>query len=73
MDKTQPAPVSKTLFALAAMLAGGLLLAQLSSPAAIAAQPATSLSNPTMHEGVDWSRVPAAPVSPGATVGAYDR
>jgi hypothetical protein len=73
MEKTQPATVSKTLFAAAAMVAGGLLLAQLSTPAANAAQTGAAFATPTMHEGVDWSRVPATPVSPGATVGAYDR
>jgi hypothetical protein len=26
-----------------------------------------------MHDGVDWSRVPATPVDTGASVGAYDR
>jgi hypothetical protein len=26
-----------------------------------------------MHDGVDWSRVVAAPVDTGATVGAYER
>jgi hypothetical protein len=27
----------------------------------------------TVHDGVDWSRVAAAPVDTGATVAAYDR
>ncbi len=27
----------------------------------------------TVHDGTDWSRVTAAPVDAGATVGAYER
>jgi hypothetical protein len=64
--------------ATAAFLIGGLLLANGASRAASAASafaPSASFQVPSgrMHDGVDWSRVVAAPVDTGATVGAYDR
>lgn len=64
--------------ATAAFLIGGLLLANGAPRAASATAaftPGASFQAPAgrMHDGVDWSRVAAAPVDTGATVGAYDR
>jgi hypothetical protein len=65
--------------ATAALLIGGLLLAngapRAAGTAAAFAPGTTSFQLPSgrMHDGVDWSRVAAAPVDTGATVGAYDR
>lgn len=62
----------------AALLIGGLLLANGVPRTASAASAVTSTASwqvPSgrMHDGVDWSRVAAAPVDTGATVGAYER
>ncbi len=62
-----------------AVLIGGLLLLANGAPrtasAASAFETASSFQAPTarMHDGVDWSRVAAAPVDTGATIGAYER
>ena len=61
-----------------AVLIGGLLLLANGAPrtasAASAFEASSSFQAPArMHDGVDWSRVAAAPVDTGATVGAYER
>jgi hypothetical protein len=57
----------------AALLVASLLAAYAPRTANAGAFDAPSAATPTMHEGVDWSRVPATPVDTGATVGAYER
>jgi hypothetical protein len=78
--QTNTAALSKgKLFAAAtALLIGAALLAQgvprtASAASAIEALPSFQTAEARMHDGVDWSRVAAAPVDTGATVGAYDR
>jgi hypothetical protein len=63
------------------LMLAGILAVQGLPRTAVAASPASpasfdavlALPSATIHEGVDWSRVVAAPVDTGATVGAYDR
>lgn len=59
--------------AAAALLAVSVLAAYPPSKANAGAFDAAIASAPTMHAGVDWSRVTATPVDTGATVGAYER
>lgn len=66
------------LFTAAALLIGATLLAQAlprtaSATSAFEVQPGVLAAGARMHDGVDWSRVPATPVDTGATVGAYER
>ena len=66
---------SKIIAAAGALLVGAALLAygvprDANAAASFTAQP---VAEARMHDGVDWSRVAAAPVDTGATVGAYDR
>jgi hypothetical protein len=78
MQTHQPAAVSTNKFvmvAAAALLVAGLALVNGSPRAASAfdAAPATGAAGVTlMHDGVDWGKVAATPVSTGATVGAYN-
>jgi hypothetical protein len=65
----------KVIAAACALLIGAALLAHgvprtANAAASFNAQPAHEAR---MHDGVDWSRVAAAPVDTGATIGAYDR
>jgi hypothetical protein len=65
---------AKLVAAAVAMSIGALLMLTTSAPAAKAEGVArVSGSWTSLHDGVDWSGVAAAPVSTGATVGAYDR
>jgi hypothetical protein len=68
--------MNKLVAAAAAVLAAAALVTQHGSPRAAAAAPEVlptmSAQGSTMHAGIDWDKVPAAPVSTGATVGAYD-
>jgi hypothetical protein len=57
----------------AVLLVASLLAAYTPRTANAGAFDAPAAATPTMHEGVDWSRVPATPVDTGATVGAYER
>jgi hypothetical protein len=74
-----PALSKGKLFAAAtALLIGGAILAYGAPRTASAAStfetlPGFQPPQARMHDGVDWSRVVAAPVDTGATVGAYDR
>ncbi len=76
---TTPALSKGKLFAAAtAMLIGGAILAYgvprtASAASAFETLPVFQAAGARMHDGVDWSRVAAAPVDTGATVGAYDR
>jgi hypothetical protein len=68
----------KFFAAATAVLIGGLLLANGAlgtASAASAFESTAGFQAPSgrMHDGVDWSRVVAAPVDTGATVGAYER
>lgn len=73
---TNGASSVRTLAVLAAMLMGGALLINALSRPAHADVPAPAplqiQSVASVSASVDWSRVPAAPVTPGQTVGAYD-
>jgi hypothetical protein len=65
----------KLIAAASALLIGAAVLAYgvprtANAAASFTAQP---VAEARMHDGVDWSRVAAAPVDTGATVGAYDR
>lgn len=65
----------KVIAAAGALLIGAAILAYgvprtANAAASFSAQP---VAEARMHDGVDWSRVAAAPVDTGATVGAYDR
>jgi hypothetical protein len=65
----------KVIAAAGALLIGAAFLAHgvprsANAAASFTAQP---VAEARMHDGVDWSRVAAAPVDTGATVGAYDR
>jgi hypothetical protein len=76
-----PAPAlsaGKIVAAAGALLVGAALLAYgmprtANAASAIEAQPSFQTAGARMHDGVDWSRVPATPVDSGASVGAYDR
>jgi hypothetical protein len=75
--QTQTPAVStgKLIAAASALLIGAALLAHgvtgtANAAASFAAQP---VAEARMHDGVDWSRVAAAPVDTGATIGAYER
>jgi hypothetical protein len=73
-----PALSKGKLFTAAALLIGAAMLAQAlprtaSAAPAFDAQPSGLAAGARMHDGVDWSRVPATPVDGGASVGAYDR
>jgi hypothetical protein len=57
----------------AALLAASILAVYPPSTANAGAFDSVVPATATMHEGVDWSQVPATPVDTGATVGAYDR
>jgi hypothetical protein len=71
---TAPLLSQRQLYAgAAALLVAGLLAAYTPRAANAGAFDASAVAAPTMHEGVDWSRVPATPVDTGATVGAYER
>jgi hypothetical protein len=76
---TTPALSKGKLFAAAtALLIGGAILAYAAPRTANAASAFESSASfqtagARMHDGVDWSRVAAAPVDTGVTVGAYDR
>ncbi len=77
-SNTPALSTGKLFTAAAALLIGGLLLANGVSGAANAAsafEAGASFQAPSarMHDGVDWTRVAAMPVDTGATVGAYDR
>ena len=68
----------KLLTAASALLVGGAILAYGAPRTANAASafetlPVFQTAGARMHDGADWSRVAAAPVDTGATVGAYDR
>jgi hypothetical protein len=65
----------KVIAAAGALLIGAAFLAHgvPRSANAAASFTAQSVAEARMHDGVDWSRVAAAPVDTGATVGAYDR
>lgn len=65
----------KVIAAAGALLIGAAVLAYgvprtANAASSFTAQPAAEAR---MHDGVEWSRVAAAPVDTGATVGAYDR
>lgn len=73
-----PALSKGKLFTVAALLIGAAMLAQglprtASAASAVEAQPSFQTAGARMHDGVDWSLVPAAPVDTGATIGAYER
>jgi hypothetical protein len=75
--QTQTPAVStgKLIAAAGALLIGAAILASgvprsAHAAASFAVQP---VAEARMHDGVDWSRVAAAPVDTGATIGAYDR
>lgn len=71
-----PAALSsgKLIAAGCALLIGAAVLAYAAPTANAAATfTAQSVAEARMHDGVDWSRVAAAPVDTGATIGAYDR
>jgi hypothetical protein len=76
-----PAPAlldGKVVAAASALLIGAAMLAygvprNASAASAFDAQPSFQTAGARMHDGVDWSRVVAAPVDTGATVGAYER
>ena len=78
-QSTTPALSKGKFFAAAtALLIGAAILAQgvprtASAAPTFEALPAFQTAEARMHDGVDWSRVAAAPVDTGATVGAYDR
>lgn len=65
----------KVIAAAGALLIGAAILAYGAPRTANAAASFNSAppAEARMHDGVDWSRVAAAPVDTGATVGAYDR
>ncbi len=65
----------KVIAAAGALLIGAALLAYGAPRTANAAAAFNPLptAQARMHDGVDWSRVAAAPVDTGATIGAYDR
>jgi hypothetical protein len=74
--QTQTPAVStgKLIVAAIGLLIGAAMLAHgvprtASAASAFEALPTVQVR---MHDGVEWSRVPAAPVDAGATVGAYD-
>jgi hypothetical protein len=75
-SNTQALSKGKLFAAATAVLIGGLLLAN-GAPRAAGTSFASGASfqapQARMHDGVDWSRVVAAPVDTGATVGAYER
>jgi hypothetical protein len=78
MQTHQPTAVSTNKFvvvAAALLLVAGLALFN-GSPRAASAFDAAPAKGATgvalMHDGVDWGKVAATPVSTGATVGAYN-
>jgi hypothetical protein len=77
-SNTPALSTGKLVAAAAALLIGGLLLANGTSRSANAASAFDAgagfqAPQARMHDGVDWSRVAAAPIDAGASVGAYDR
>jgi hypothetical protein len=76
--QTQATPLSLTrvFAAAAALVAAGLLVTHVvpsANAASASVAPAiASAAHASLHDGVDWSRVAAAPVSTGMSVGAYD-
>lgn len=69
----QTPSLTKFFVAAAVFAAAAVLFTQAGAPKAnAAALPQVSAATGTFHEGVDFSRVAATPVSTGATVGAYD-
>jgi len=75
-SNTPALSTGKLVAAAAALLIGGLLLANGTSRSANAASAFNAsfqVPQARMHDGVDWSRVAAAPIDAGASVGAYDR
>jgi hypothetical protein len=74
-SRTPALSTGKVIAAAFGLLIGAAMLAHgapspASAASAFAALPSTEAR---MHDGVDWSRVAAAPVDTGATVGAYER
>lgn len=69
-----PSSPARVIATAAVLVAAAALISHFAAPAANAAPAAglVSAAYVSPHEGVDWSRVPAVPVSTGATVGAYD-
>jgi hypothetical protein len=68
--------IGRPLAVLAAFSFGAAALFNVGSRPARADVPASQLqlsyTTASVSDGVDWSRVPFAPMSAGATVGAYD-
>ena len=65
----------KVIAAASALLIGAAILAYgvPRSPSAASAFDTPPTAEARMHDGVDWTRVAAAPADAGATVGAYER
>jgi hypothetical protein len=76
MNRTDTVAVApRKLFAAATALlvASVLVVNGLPNTASAASPVSAEPTGRTLHDSIDWSRVAAAPVDTGATVGAYDR
>jgi hypothetical protein len=71
--QASPLSLTRVFAAATAMVAAGLVFSNTVPSANAASAPAiASAAHASLHDGVDWSRVAAAPVSAGMSVGAYD-
>jgi hypothetical protein len=72
--QASPLSLTRVFAAATAMVAAGLVFSNTvpSANAGSAAPAIASAAHVSLHDGVDWSRVAAAPVSTGMSVGAYD-
>jgi hypothetical protein len=78
LSTTSALSKGKLFAAATALLIGGAVLAYgaprtANAASALETLPVFQTAGARMHDGVDWSRVAAAPVDTGVTVGAYDR